>query len=297
MPKPMLASKLSEPGAIQFPVLMSPKLDGVRALVINGQVMSRSLKMIPNAHIQQMLGRPEYEGFDGELIVGNPYDKDVYRTTVSGVMSQDGQPDVNLFTFDDYTLDAMPFKQRLEAVQTRIRKCRFAHLGEGLLALDHELVHSVDELNAYEAECLASGYEGAMIRSLNGPYKQGRATEREGYLLKVKRFSDSEAVILGFDEKFHNANEATVNELGRTHRSSHKAGKELTGVLGALKVRDVYSNVEFDIGTGFDDALRAEIWDNQDKYRGKTVKYKFFPTGSKDRPRFPTFLGFRTPVL
>ena len=89
----MLAAKTDGKG-LSYPLLASPKLDGVRALIINGIVMSRSFKPIPNAHVQELFGRPEYNGLDGELIVGAPTDKDVYRNTTSGVMSQAGEPDV-----------------------------------------------------------------------------------------------------------------------------------------------------------------------------------------------------------
>jgi DNA ligase-1 len=149
-----------------------------------------------------------------------------------------------------------------------------------------------------------------MIRSTAGPYKFGRSTEKEGWLLKLKRFEDSEAVVLGCYELMHNANEATKDELGHTKRSSHKANKQGRGTLGGLHVRDLKTGVEFDIGTGFDDALRAELWSlhqlnvalqvpakfSAGAVVGRVAKYKFFPTGSKDKPRFPVFLGFRDSI-
>jgi DNA ligase-1 len=91
----------------------------------------------------------------------------------------------------------------------------------------------------------------------------------------------------------HNDNEKTVDALGRAKRSSHKANKHADGTLGALHVVDVRSGVHFDLRTGFDDSLRAEIWANRKRYLGKLVKYKYFPSGSKEKPRFPVFLGFR----
>jgi len=133
-----------------------------------------------------------------------------------------------------------------------------------------------------------------MLRHQNGPYKHGRSTEREGWLLKLKRFDDSEAVILSAYELMHNANEATQNELGYTERSSHKAGMVGKGVLGGLSVRDVYSGVEFDIGTGFDQATREALWKQRDQLPEQVIKYKFFASGVKDKPRFPVFLGFRS---
>ena len=44
------------------------------------------------------------------------------------------------------------------------------------------------DLGAYEIEQLDAGYEGIMVRSVDGHYKYGRSTENEGLLWKVKRF-------------------------------------------------------------------------------------------------------------
>jgi DNA ligase-1 len=288
--KPMLAATLRRPEDIRFPVMGSPKLDGVRCLIIDGVAMSRSFKPIPNAYVQHLFGREELNGLDGELIVGEPTDKDCYRETVSGVMRQGERPDVTFWVFDDYSHPG-GFTARLEASADKS-----SLTPAPIVSVGHTLIHNVAELEMFEQDCLSRGYEGAMIRSINGPYKHGRSTENEGYLLKVKRFADCEAEVIGFDEKMHNANEATINELGHTHRSSHKANQQLTGVLGALKVRGLngpYEGVEFDIGTGFNDFERNHIWINREALTGSTVKVKYFPTGSKDKPRFPTFLGFR----
>jgi DNA ligase-1 len=213
-------------------------------------------------------------------------------------MKQTGEPRVSLFVFDNYLRGFMPFNERFGELVQRMAKLRFSHVpgSHDVVVVAHHLVEDADRLDSTEQRALECGYEGVMIRSLHGHYKHGRSSENEGYLLKVKRFHDCEAVVCGFDEKWHNANEATKDELGRTHRTSHKAGKQLTGTLGALKVRGVggdYDGVEFDVGTGFSDIERQEIWDNQRGYEGRTLKVKYFPTGSKDKPRFPTFLGWR----
>ena len=90
----------------------------------------------------------------------------------------------------------------------------------------------------------------------------------------------------------HNANEATRNELGYIERSSHKDNLVGRGDLGAL-VLEMDDGRQFNCGTGFDDALRAEIWANADQYMGRMAKVKSFLIGVKDLPRFPVFLGFR----
>jgi DNA ligase-1 len=63
--------------------------------------------------------------------------------------------------------------------------------------------------------------------------------------------------------------------------------------LGALKVKDLKTGVEFNVGTGFTMAERALIWRIRDTLVGKVVSYEFLPVGVKDKPRHPAFLGFR----
>jgi len=155
-------------------------------------------------------------------------------------------------------------------------------------------VACIDTLLKLEQDLLDEGFEGLILRDPNAPYKRGRSTVDQGYLLKLKRFVDDEAVVIGFEERMHNGNEATVNELGRTKRSSHQANKTGRGDLGALRLRTA-EGVEFSCGTGFSDAERDQIWRNRDSLLGRFAKYKHFVIGSKDAPRHPVFLGWRDP--
>jgi DNA ligase-1 len=285
--KPMLASPAGP--VIPFPMLLSPKLDGIRCLIIDGVACGRSLKPIPNKHVQALFGRPEFNGLDGELIVCDPTAKDVFQVTSSGVMSVEGEPDVQLHVFDDFT-EPGGFSRRLHAAHRRIKTRLYF-----IAVPHHDIIEEVDFLN-YEEDYLEAGYEGVMLRHPDGPYKFGRSTAKEAWLLKVKRFVDAEAKVIGFSEAQHNANEAKRNELGQLERSSHKAGKVGKQMLGALIVKDLKTGVEFDIGTGFTEAQRQLLWAYGDNLMGKVVKYKSQPTGVKDKPRFPVFLGFRDVV-
>lgn len=302
--KPMLASP-ADFNKLRFPLWLSPKLDGIRALVINGTVMSRSLKPIPNRHIQELFGH--LEGYDGELIVGSPTDKDCFRKTTSGVMSRDGKPDVNYHVFDRHDLAAITWESRYSSLQC----------DDKVVKVPHHLVYTHENIEELELAHLELGYEGVMLRDPVGPYKRGRSTANEGWLLKVKRFEDSEALVIGMEEKMHNANEATIGELGQTKRTSHQENLLPLNTMGALIVRDLKTNVEFNIGTGFTDEERDWWWQRYNSFDidleqsimnngGKKiivnfpwsppidiVKYKFFATGSKDKPRFPAYLGLR----
>lgn len=298
--RPMLSGKApDELSTLKYPLAVSPKLDGFRCIIIDGVAMSRNLKPIRNEYVQQLFGRHEYNGYDGELIVGDPTAKDCFNKTSSGVTSRDGEPDVAFYVFDNY-LKECDWSNRFTTIEESM--CAIPHL--------HEIAYTSDEVLRYEEEYLMRGYEGLMIRALNGPYKQGRSTTREGWLLKLKRFEDSEGLVIGMEEKMHNTNEATTNALGHTERSSHQENLVPMDTMGALIIRDLKTGVEFNIGTGFDDATRDWWWkreciDSELMNDGGTrklglvysriVKYKHFAVGAKDKPRFPTYIGIRDP--
>lgn len=274
----MLAEPLE--GNPRFPVLASPKLDGIRAVNINGALFSRKMKPIPNPFVQRLFGIEFLHGLDGELMVGTTFG------TSQAVMRKRDEPlNVTWNIFDKWN-DPRGFQDRfMELVPYS--------LYPQIKIVEHVRIDTQDELDAYEAKCLGEGYEGIMIRDPQGPYKQGRSTNREGWLLKVKRFVDSEAEIIGFEEEMRNTNEAQVSETGHTKRSSKQEGLVGKDTLGSLIVKDVVTGVEFNIGSGFTAEQRSSLWQGREFLYGQIVTYKFQPTGIKERPRFPIFKGFR----
>lgn len=291
MIKPMLAASFdSSSQPLKFPLVVSPKLDGIRCLVINGLPKTRSLKPIPNSHISATLTRPEFEGFDGELMVG---DGASFQDVTSGIMTRSGKPDFAFHVFDSFVNPALPYEQRVNEYMARI--ANLAKRFPFLRPVPTRFICDRIELDDYLDECLSQGHEGAMLRSPQGIYKFGRSTLKEGHLIKLKPFEDDEAEVIGFEEQRRNDNEATTNELGRTRRSSHKENLIPRGTLGALILRH-HRFGDFNLGTGFDSALRQEIWHNRTKYLGKLVKFRYQAIGMKDKPRIPSFLGFRHPA-
>lgn len=278
--KPMLAGSVTDVSRITYPVLATPKLDGIRCLIRSDGAYSRKLKLIPNTFIQETLkGLPV--GLDGELLIPGK----TFNGVSSAVMSEDGTPAFRYYVFD--IVSERPYAERM----AELRKMK---LPLCCRKITPKLIHTEQELLSYEKEILSYGDEGVMLRSVASPYKQGRSSEREGYLLKLKRFQDSEAIVVGYEELEHNQNEATRNELGYTQRSSHKAGKVPAGVLGSFCVRDVKSGVQFNVSTGMTADQRREYWQHRDTLVGHILKYKYQEVGAKHLPRFPTFLGFRS---
>lgn len=268
---------------LRYPVWAFPKLDGIRGFVHEGVVYSRNLKPLANCRLQETFGWSKYEGYDGEFILGDPTDPKVFSRTSSVVSALDRPVEglkFHVFDYRDWE-PSTPYYER----QGRL-------MGDNLVEIvDYEIVYTETALLEYEEKQLAAGYEGLILRDPLGRYKYGRSTLNEGILLKLKRFADDEAVVIGFEERYHNANEKTLVKNGKEVRNSRKEGMVPLGTLGALVVS--WRGVEFRIGTGFDAAEAQNIWDNRDKFLHKTVTFKYFNYGVVSSPRHPVFLHFR----
>lgn len=287
---PILAAKKPVFENIKFPVLATPKIDGIRCIVVDGKALSRSFKPIPNVHIRTMIEAHCPNGFDGEIICGNGF-----NDVQSMVMKRDGTPDFEYLVFDyvQSTLD-VPYIQRVAELHGFFKQNPL--VTACAKALIPTLVNSLDELKDVMARHLEEGHEGTMIRSPESPYKCGRASLKEGYLTAIKYFTDAEAEVVGFEELMHNENEKTLDAFGHSERSSNKENMVPGNTLGAFIVKTP-EGVEFKIGTGqgLTAELRKSIWDNKESYIGKLVHYRSQPHGVKDRPRIPVWHGFRDP--
>lgn len=296
--KPMLASSMEYSDGTQaffsdlkFPLAASIKLDGIRCLRVNGQTLSRSFKQIPNKYVQeQMKNLPN--GLDGELVCYNQ-DGTIrnFNQIQSDIMKEDGEPNFKFEIFD-YVKDTLNKKYSNRILDLTALQSLLPEFCKLVLPT---IINNEVELSLYEEQVVVDGHEGIMTRNINGIYKCGRATFKSQDLVKIKRFEDSEAVIIGFEEKFSNENEASKDELGHTKRSSSKAGLVAANTLGTLLVRDLNTNLEFGIGTGkgLNDVCRKEIWDNREAYLNKIVNYRYQKVGTKKLPRIPSFQGFR----
>lgn len=291
----MLAATIEDIGQLRFPLYATPKVDGIRALLLRSKtgkkvLVSRSFKRIPNRHIRETIENSNLPAeLDGELIVTDG----TFQQTTSGIMSREGKPNFKYLVFDyvggDLTISyGTRLKSFLFAVSILDMICN-----TWLSVLWPECINSVQELERCEQKYLAMGYEGVMLRTWDSPYKCGRSTFNEHYLLKLKRFADAEARVLGFTELQHNTNDPELDAFGLTERSASEGEKIGGGILGALIVQDVKTGVIFNIGSGFTLAQRKSIWLNQNATRNKLLTYKYQQHGVKDKPRCPVFKGWR----
>ena len=275
---------------VKFPIYISTKFDGIRALVIDGVVYSRSLKPIRNKHVQKLFGKPEYNGFDGELIVGDIYAKDVFQKTTSGVMSEDGTPEVRFYVFDLWNMPDEDYESRQRVLQDLLLQ------DSTMSCVVYTTIHkcqTVEDLEFFLNHEKNVGGEGLIGRKPDGAYKYGRSTPREQLSIKFKFFQQEEFEVVGFNERMHNTNEQKRDELGYAERSSAKDGLVPTNTLGSLVLKYGDDTFNCGVGVGLTEELRKFIWENKEKYLGSLASIRFMSVGMDKLPRIPTLLGFR----
>lgn len=300
--KPQLLYRFNPPlDQLPYPVLMSPKVDGIRVALPDGTPKSRTLKKPPNPYIERSITHALLSGFDAEITVGAPNEPGVFQKASTFWKRHNLEQHFNLWVFDDFTHPNEPFWDRYRRARARIHTLEQKKVRVTVNLLEHFWVNSPEELLAEEQRILGNGFEGAIIRCPNGKYKYGRTTLPEMNAFKLKRFIDSTAIILDIEEGFTNTNEAYIAESGYQKRSTHQEGLVPNGRAGHILVRDTMPNnedhqffgVEFYIGSGWDHEFGAELLRNKAKYIGKEIEYKYFAYEAKDAPRHGIFNGIR----
>ena len=271
-------NKLHGKENLLFPLFATPKIDGIRAISQFNQIVSRKLLPIPNRYVQACL-KGVAPGLDGELYIPGK----TFHEIQSAIMSEDGDPDFRFLVFDK--VDSGYYVDRVKEAEKAIEGLQRCNI------LSPIFIGNIQQLETYEEQCIKSGYEGVCLRAGNSPYKYGRSTFKEHFLLKLKTFEDAEAVIVGFEELYQNCNEAIVDELGHTKHSNHQVNLIPRDKLGSLVVSSKWG--EFKIGSGFTDLQRYNIWSNKNYWLDKTITFKYQPFGTKDKPRCPIFKGLR----
>lgn len=289
LPKPMLADE-KELHKLTFPLYASTKLDGIRCMlhphpnktVSVSLPLSRSLKPIQNRHISSLLATLP-PGLDGELgVISSATGAVDFRSSTASVMRRDGTPDFTFFVFDNW-LDKRAFRDRYA-------KLLGMELPKWVNVVTQKLLTSKDEIEPLFEAALKSGNEGLILRHPHDLYMHG--SRRAMY--KVKPWKSAECTILGVVEEMHNGNEAETNELGRTKRSSAKAGKTGKGRVGVFVCEDKknWPGVTFEAG-GLTDAEKKKYWEKPPI--GELWTYDYLVVGGYDKPRHAGLKGPRHP--
>lgn len=288
IPRVMLAST---EGRIRFPCLVSRKLDGVRCTYSPSHgVLTRTNRVLPNEAIRQMIEssdvakHPGLTLLDGELCRTD----ESFLDTSGQARTINGSSREMIYHIFDMVLDEAwetPFVVRFSSL------CSAMSEQEQVQLVPQRIVRSDKELDDEIHQAKSSQWEGLMIRALDGPYKHGRSTPREGWLIKRKFSEESEGTIVDVIQLKKNLNPPMRDPRGLIMRSRMAAGLHLEAKVGAFIIQ-TDAGVQFHIGSGLTDEQRVSWWSDRNRMIGQRIRYAYQATGAKEAPRIPTFKGF-----
>jgi len=238
-----------------FPVYVQPKLDGIRCLVYekDGHTVFQSRN---HTFFQSF---PHIQAIEGIVLDGELYNHALEFQEITSMVRKKGHPHLGKLEYHVYDiLGEGTFEERLKMLQAVpgfvIRN-----------PVETKLVNSVDELEAYHASCVLRGYEGIMIRTPSGLYRQTRSKD----LLKYKHFKTEEFKVVG-----------------------HTVGKEGIPVFECL-------SSEGTNGRTFGVMIKSTLEEKKamlldvESYYGKWLTVKYQELSKEGVPRFPVGIDFR----
>jgi DNA ligase-1 len=287
----MLADKVdvdekNVPVNVTFPVRVEPKLDGLRLVSVkmNGYVVlyTRNGNVVDT--LPSIKNAIESHPRDNFVLDGECLGADWNESNSVMMSTKRSKDDVGMVfnVFDTLTTEewfsmttnkSLTDRQRdLECIIGEFHNDAPVKHVEGIVA------SCMDDVMAFYSECLASGYEGVMLKEQTAPYE----FKRSSGVKKFKPIQTFEGVVSGWYK-------GTV-------------GRKREGLFAGFYVL-LPNGVITRVGNGFSDLLKKEINDvGPDTYNGKVVEVEGQPDMatrdglSKDgRVRFPVFTRFRDP--
>lgn len=269
----MLAKKW-EGEELKFPLHIEPKIDGMRCLIVMGEngatAYTREGHELPQVQficnqiveaLREAGSTPLYV-FDDEL-----FTKDWNTTLKLAKTEKDIDRSELIFHCFDAILRTeweVGYSNR-KIGEYRDELIQIVRGRPNIKAVPRHLVYNLEEMNAFYDEYLQDGYEGIMIKRRDGRYECKRSSD----WLKYKPETTADYPIVG-----------TFEGKGK-----------FRDTLGGL-VLDKGNGVELGVGSGFTDAIRANLWGSRDNLAGKMCEVKFQP-GRDGAAEFAVFVRIR----
>ena len=254
-------------------VAVEPKLDGIRCFtIIDGEsaiMLARSGKPITNFNetILPELIKMGDGCYDGELmgedfisLMRQAYRKEDAETTGTYLALFDFLPLAEWNSKNTITSCEDRFNILVDKINTHnVDMTKVQFVNRTIANCDYE------EIKREHDVYVSQGFEGAMIKFLDAPYKIGRGFE----VMKLKAFHDVDLSVTGLLEG---------------------TGKH-AGKLGSFQVN--YQGVEVQVGSGLTDELRERVWADKESFLGRTIEVRYQEVTPDGSLRFPTFVCFR----
>jgi DNA ligase-1 len=273
-----------------LPLYASDKEDGIRCIIHPTMgPLSQQFKPIPNDFTRTTLAEYCPPCLDGELTL----DDTTFNDVQSAIMTQKGTPDWKFRVFDSFYNLYAGYQFRMEWAIRQIDELNDAYPSPtpAISFMQQTLCETIDDIKRCEDDALHRGKEGLMLRTPLGLYKEGRSTFEQAYLLKVKRFMDDEAVVIGIEEQLKNCNPAIKDHGGLQRRGRVAAFMKPACMVGRLVCR--WRGKEIKIGSGLTEMQKLKWWTYPHEIIGRTITFKYQPHGMLTLPRAPIFKGIR----
>ncbi len=272
---------------LKYPVWVSAKYDGYRGRVLDALV-TRTGKLLANVYTRKYLESKvgPCAALDGELtLTGN------FNSVQSAFSSVNGMPDFTYQVFDCSAYPNYPYRKRHEMARKHVEE-----LNDPRIKLVEQIICSSPEevLQIFEkVVSLGEGFDGIIIRDPDAPYKFGRSTLKQGWMLKFKPWKDAEGIIEDFEPLYTNTNEQTLDERGYSVRSHSNEGKVAQEAVGAIWL--LWNGKKVKVGGGKDmtQDIREQWWRIRESLKGKKFTFKYLNLTPDGMPRHPTGRGVR----
>lgn len=302
---------------LSYPLLISTKMDGCRLLFKQGEIVTRSLKPLPNIQLNQKFeplrkfSEEDKLILDGEVFApGIPFqfivscfmteDYDAKQSIKKWtelcqehdyfISRQEVFDKLKFYCFDCLTenLKDTPFNARLGNAENACKS--FPELA---VAVEHWAVYSAEEVSQVFDQVILKGYEGLILRNPKAPYKFGRARVSENIAYKLKPWATVDSKIIGIVQAtvVNEDAEKTVNELGYSRTSKRQEDRHTIDKAQAFVVD--FNGKELSVPIAMPDEKKVYIFKHQEEFVGKFLEYKFMTVGMKDLPRIPKMIRLR----
>lgn len=268
--EPMLAKKYGEIFP-NFPTISNPKLDGQRCIINKDGAWSRNGKpilSIPHiiAQLKPFLAADPTLIFDGELYT-HKFKNDFNKIMSLVRKSKPSQNDlIESENFIEYWIYDFPNNKGFFDRYQDLVKLFGRNIPKSIKVVEAIVCNDQEALDNLYGHYLEEGYEGQIIRILDGKYENKRSKN----LLKRKEFMDEEHEIISIEE-------------GLGNRSGMAGYAHMKLPDGRIYKTNIKGNFDY-----LKDMLK-----NKEKYVGKMATIKFFNFTPDGIPRFPYLIAVR----
>ena len=267
--------------------VLDEKLNGINCSYVNGVFLSRQGKEIKGLdHIKEQLEKLSFDNyyFNGELIRDNVdglSNGENFRMTTSIVNSDaEIKDEIGFVIFDLLPLEEfyegkskLEYKDRLKQLNQLKDEANENKLNSLYIPQVFYIGNDVSVIDENLEIATKMDLEGLMFHEYEGANSYWKNKRHRG-VLKIKKFMETDCKIID-----------VLEGEGR-----------LKGTLGALVCE--YKGNTVNVGSGYDDATRSEIWKNRDNIIGRyiSVKYKEETQDKKTKLyslQFPIYLKMK----